>query len=195
MRNRAARPLPLLAIILIKMERVVVLGRGAAGKSTASVRLGQITGLPVIELDQHFWRPGLAPMPSREWTQLQQQLAARDRWIMDGDLGPYAAPAARLARADTVLIFDFSLARCAWRAARRSRERADFWRWLLAWRYRSRDTVLDAVATFAAGADVHILRTPRELRRFLSTVHEHDCPQPQDRGPKQLRQRRHRDER
>jgi len=171
MRNRADRRRPLSAIILIKMKRVVVLGRGSAGKSTASVRLGQITGLPVIELDQQFWRPGLAPMPSREWTQLQQQLAARDRWIMDGDLGPYDAPAARLARADTVLIFDFSLARCAWRAARRSRERADFWRWLLAWRYRSRDVVLHAVATFAAGADVHILRTPRELRRFLSTVH------------------------
>ena len=170
MRNRGDRPVPLLAIILIKMKRVVVLGRGAAGKSTASVRLGQITGLPVIELDQQFWRPGLTPMPSHEWTQLQQQLAARDRWIMDGDLGPYDAPAARLARADTVLIFDFSLARCAWRAARRSRERADFWRWLLTWRYCNRDTVLHAVATFAAGADVHILRTPRELRRFLSTV-------------------------
>ena len=152
------------------MERVVVLGRGAAGKSTASARLGQITGLPVIELDQHFWRPGLAPLPPDEWTQLQHQLAARDRWIMDGDLGPYDAPAARLTRADTVLIFDFSLARCAWRAARRSRERADFWRWLLTWRYRHRNAVLDAVSTFAAGADVHILRTPRELRRFLATI-------------------------
>ena len=152
------------------MERVVVLGRGAAGKSTASARLGQITALPVIELDEHFWRPGLAPLPPDEWTQLQHVLAARDRWIMDGDLGPYDAPAARLARADTVLIFDFSLARCAWRAARRSREHADFWRWLLTWRHRSLDAMFDAVATFAAGADVHILRTPRELRRFLATI-------------------------
>lgn len=41
-----------LAIVLLTMKRVVVLGRGAAGKSTASVRLGQITGLAVIELDQ-----------------------------------------------------------------------------------------------------------------------------------------------
>jgi hypothetical protein len=37
------------------------------------------------------------------------------------------APAARLGEADTMVILDFSLARCAWRAARRSRERADFW--------------------------------------------------------------------
>ena len=89
---------------------------------------------------------------------------------MDGDLGPYDAPAARLARADTVVILDFSLARCAWRAARRSRERADFWWWLLTWRYRSRGAVLHAVATFAPGADVHILRTPDELRSLLSTA-------------------------
>jgi adenylate kinase family enzyme len=146
------------------------MGRGAAGKSTAAVQLGRITGLRVLELDQHFWRPGLAPMPADEWTQLQHALAAPGRWIMDGDLGPYDAPAARLERADTVLILDFSLARCAWRAARRSRERADFWWWLLTWRVRSRRPVLRAVATFAPHAEVHILRTPDELGRFLSTV-------------------------
>ncbi len=152
------------------MERVVVLGRGAAGKSTAAVHLARITELSVIELDKHFWRPGPAPMPRDEWTQLQHMLAASGRWIMDGDLGPYDAPAARLRRADTVVILDFSLARCVWRAARRSRERADFWWWLLTWRHRSRAAVLDAVATFAPGANVHVLRTPGELRRFLSTV-------------------------
>jgi hypothetical protein len=159
-----------LAIIFTTMERVVVMGRGAAGKSTAVVRLGRLTGLPVIELDKHFWRPGLAPMPPDEWIQLQHKLAADDRWIMDGDLGAHDAPAARLARADTVLIFDFSMARCAWRAGRRSRERADFWWWLLTWRYRSRGGVLHAVATFAAEADVHVLRTPRDVHRFLSTI-------------------------
>jgi hypothetical protein len=40
-------------------------------------------------------------------------LAAASRWIMDGDLGSHDAPAARLGRADTVLVLDFSLARCA----------------------------------------------------------------------------------
>jgi hypothetical protein len=155
---------------LHQMKKVVVLGRGAAGKSTAAARLGRLTGLPVIELDEHFWRPGLRPMPPDEWTQLQHVLVAHDRWIMDGDLGAHDALAARLARADTVLIFDFSLACCAWRAWRRSRDRHDFWWWLLTWRYRSRSAVLDAVATFASGADVHILQTPRDVRRFLSTI-------------------------
>jgi hypothetical protein len=35
-------------------RRVVILGRGAAGKSTAAVALGERTGLPRIELDGLF---------------------------------------------------------------------------------------------------------------------------------------------
>jgi hypothetical protein len=152
------------------MERVVILGRGAAGKSVAAARLGRVTGLPVIELDNYFWGPGLAPTPRPEWIRLQQELVTADRWILDGDLGPYDALAARLPRADTVVILDFSLPRCAWRAARRSRERVDFWWWLLAWRRRSRPQILSAVANLAPNAQVHVLRTPRRLRHYLATA-------------------------
>jgi hypothetical protein len=48
---------------------------------------------------------------------------------MDGDFGPYDVLDVRLQAADTVVFLDFSPARCAWRAVRRSRERADFWWW------------------------------------------------------------------
>lgn len=148
----------------------MVLGRGGAGKSTAARRLGLITGLPVTELDKHFWREGPAATPLHQWVEMQHKLASQDRWIMDGDLGPYDAHATRLARADTVLVLDFSLARCAWRALRRSRERADFWWWMVTWRRRSRPAVLTAVTTFASGAEVHLVRTPRDLEQFLSAV-------------------------
>jgi len=155
------------------MERVVVLGRGAAGKSTAARQLGEATGLPVIELDKLFWQPGPTPTPHQEWIKRQQELAATKHWIMDGDLGPYDALSERLTRADTVLILDFCLARCAWQALHRSRERADFWWWLLTWRWRYRPAVLTAVRTFAAIASVHHLRNPRQLQRFLtSPIHQ-----------------------
>jgi hypothetical protein len=75
---------------------------------------------------------------------------------MDGDLGPYDAPAARLRRADTVVVLDLSMVRRAWRAALRSRERAYFWWWLLSWRRRSRATLLDAIAAHAPHADLHV---------------------------------------
>jgi len=105
------------------MRRVVILGRGAEGMSTAAVALGQRSGLPAIELDKHFWRPGTTPTPSTERTRKQTELTAPDSWILDGDLGPYDDLPIRLAAADTVIVLDFSLLRCARKAARRARER------------------------------------------------------------------------
>ena len=107
------------------MKRVIVVGPGAAGKSTLAARLGEITRLPVIELDTLFWRPGLAPTPREEWAAIQRQLAAQESWIMDGDLGPYDVLDIRLQAADAIVFLDFSPLRCAWRAIRRSPERDD----------------------------------------------------------------------
>ena len=149
------------------MRRVVVLGRGGAGKTTLATRLGAALNLPVIELDQHFWPPGLVPTPSARWAEIQRGLVDGERWVLDGDLGPYDVLDVRLRAADTVVVLDFPLWRCAWRALRRSRENRAFWHWLLTYRRRSLPTVLAAVAEHAEHAEVHVLRGPRAVERFL----------------------------
>src|SRR5271154_2633068 len=117
------------------MRRVIILGPGGSGKSTLAQQLNKITGLRLIEIDKIFWQPGLVAMPHDQWTAMQRQiLAENNEWIMDGDLGPYDVVEVRLRAADAVIFLDFSLARCAWRAFRRARERADFWLWLLQYR-------------------------------------------------------------
>lgn len=50
------------------MKRVIVLGRGGAGKSSFARRLGNTTGIPVVELDKHFWPPDLTPIPRAQWS-------------------------------------------------------------------------------------------------------------------------------
>lgn len=150
------------------MKRVVILGRGASGKSTLARRLGEIAGLPVIELDKIFWGSDLVPTPPDQWAEIQQKLVAEERWIMDGDLGPYDVIEVRLRAADTIVLLDFSLLRCAWRTFRRSRERADFWFWLFGYRWRSRPVLLRKVATHARAAKLWRLRNPRELQRFVA---------------------------
>ena len=152
------------------MRRVVILGPGASGKSTLAVRLGEVTRLPVIELDKIFWRPGLVATPPDEWVKLQRTLVETNEWIMDGDLGPYDAVEVRLSAADTIIFLDFSLVRCAWRALWRSHERFDFWLWLLRYRRRSRPFLMQAIAGQAAGAKLHVLRTPEELRQFVEAI-------------------------
>ena len=162
------------------MKRVVILGRGASGKSTLARRLGEITGLPVIELDKVFWLPGLAATPRDQWVAVQEKLVARDGsikdgritdgWIIDGDLGPYDVVEVRLRAADTIIFLDFSLVRCAWRAVLRSRERADFWRWLMVYRRQSRPSLMQAIAKQAPTAELRILSGPGALRRFVAEV-------------------------
>jgi adenylate kinase family enzyme len=152
------------------MKRMVIIGRGAAGKSALAGRLGEITGLPVIELDKVFWRPGLVATPRDQWVVVQKGLVAGDGWFMDGDLGPNDVVEVRLRAADTIIFLDFSLVRCVWRAIGRSRERADFWRCLLAYRCQSRPILMQAIANHAANADVHVFRDPEALRRFVVDV-------------------------
>lgn len=152
------------------MKRVVILGPGASGKSTLATHLSAITGLPVVELDKVFWRSGLAPTPRDQWIKMQERLAAQNEWIMDGDLGPYDAVQARLQAADTIIFLDFSLVRCAWRAIRRPSERADFWIWLLRYRRRSRPFLLQAIGKHAPHANLHLMRNPEDVQRFLAIV-------------------------
>jgi adenylate kinase family enzyme len=147
----------------------VILGRGGAGKSVLARELGEATGLPVIELDALFWQPGPTATDPAQWAVRQRRLAERDAWIMDGDLGPYDdALGIRLRKADTVVVLDFGLPRCAWRTVRRGRERGDYWRWVWAYRRRSLPEVMKAINTDAPHAEVHMLRGPRMVRRFIA---------------------------
>jgi len=60
--------------------------------------------------------------------------------------------------------------RCAWRAVRRSRERADFWKWLLTYRRSSRPALRRAVAAHAGHLDIYVLPTPRAVRQFVTKI-------------------------
>jgi len=157
----------------VSVRRVVILGRGAAGKSALARELGERTGLPVIELDRLFWQPGLTTPDPGEWAARQRGLAEQEAWIADGDLGPFdQALPIRLGRADTVVVLDLGLPRSAWRTLRRGRERGDYWRWVLAYRRRYLPRILTAIAETAPSAQVHVLRSPAMVRQFLTEVRQ-----------------------
>lgn len=150
------------------MERVLILGSGGSGKSTLARALSKKTGIPHTELDSVFWSEDLEPTPLREWVERQRELTAAPRWILDGDLGPYDVLQTRLERADTVVLLDLPTLVCAWRAFRRSRERLDFWQWLLTWRRRYRPLLLRQIGDHAPDAELLVLRRRREVERLLT---------------------------
>ena len=155
------------------MRRVVILGRGGAGKSALSRQLSDLTGIPAVELDSLFWQPGSTPMDPSRWAACQQELIQRDRWILDGDLGPYdTALSARLRAADTIVILDFPFLRCAWRTLRRGREQAEYWRWVWAYRRRSLPDIMRAISSEAPGAKLYVLRNPAMVQCFVAEVRQ-----------------------
>jgi hypothetical protein len=88
----------------------------------------------------------------------------------DGDLGPYDVLEPRLQVADTVIILNFSLLRCAWRTIRRLSEGIDYWRWVIGYRRRSLPLLMATIAEHAPRARVHLLRTPPALDSLLAVI-------------------------
>jgi adenylate kinase family enzyme len=62
------------------MKRVVIFSPGGSGKTTLAVRLSEITGLKLVELDKVFWGPELAATPREQWIKLQQELTTEKEW-------------------------------------------------------------------------------------------------------------------
>ena len=165
------------------MRRVLVVGPGGAGKTTFATRLGERTGLPVIHLDAHHWRPGWEPTPDDEWRAIVTDLAAGDEWIIDGNYG--GTIDVRVRAADTAVFLDYAPIPCIARALRRSifnHGRAvqaagcpehidlEFLRWIANYRRDSRPRVLAELEAGRPGLTLHVLRHPRDAHRFLEGV-------------------------
>jgi len=98
-------------------RRVLVIGMAGSGKSTFSRALSEKTGLPLIVLDVHYWKPGWVKPSEQEWRQTQSRVLSGDAWIADGnDLDTLEL---RLARADTVVLLETPWWTCAYRAFKR----------------------------------------------------------------------------
>ncbi len=95
-------------------RRVVVTGMAGAGKSTFARQLSAKTGLPVIHLDVHFWKPGWVEPSDTEWRDVQSTLLASEEWIADGNY--HETLDLRLGRADTFVYLDTPWRLCAARA-------------------------------------------------------------------------------
>lgn len=98
-------------------RRVIVSGLAGSGKSTFSRSLGAKTGLPVIHLDLHFWKPGWVAPTEVEWRDKQREVLAGDAWIADGNY--HETLGLRLERADTIVMLDTPWPVCVGRALMR----------------------------------------------------------------------------
>jgi adenylate kinase family enzyme len=170
---------------LATMRRVVILGPSNAGKSTLAVRLGEVLGIPVYHLDVLYWRPGwVAPLDS-EWEARLRRVIESEAWIVDGNF-TQSLPE-RLSAADTIIYLDLPRYVCLGRALKRrlmevftrvpGRPKGcrpmfnlRLLRWIWTFPSDHRPTYLAFLAQHRSGKQVLVLRSRREVRRFLSSA-------------------------
>lgn len=167
------------------MQRVLVVGIPGGGKSTLATKLAEKTGLPLIELDQVFWRSGWKVTPRDEWRAKLMQMVAEPRWIMAGHYGNSLD--IRLPRADTVIICDRNRVTAIRRAALRmvvsygrvrkdmadgcpERFESDFYRYIWNFNDRERPRLIQALADYGSHASIHIIPRNSTAQRFLTSV-------------------------
>jgi len=167
--------------------RIMVMGSSGSGKSTLAMRLGGITGLPVVHIDCLFWKPGWVESPKDELDAKVRAAADGPAWIIDGHFKRTLGY--RLERADTVIFLDFNRCVCLWRVLKRwmkyyGKSRPDmtqgchekidlpFLKWI--WDY-SKNVRVDTLAWLAEiqpPKRVVILKGNRAVKGFLAGVSE-----------------------
>jgi adenylate kinase family enzyme len=167
------------------MRRVLVLGSPGSGKSTFSHKLGAITGLPVIHLDQLFWEPGWVQAPTEVFLQRLRDALAREEWIIDGNFA--SSLDLRVPRADRIILFERSRLACVARIGRRIAtshgvvrddmapgcpERLDFDFLKYVWSFPAKlwPQTLAAIERHGAMARTITLRSDRETAAFLAQL-------------------------
>jgi adenylate kinase family enzyme len=169
------------------VKKILVIGSSGAGKSILSRKLGEITGLPVIHLDFHHWRPGWTEPAKEVWEAQVTELLELDEWVMDGNFG--GTMERRLQSCDTVVFLDLPRHICALRVVKRvltyhgdtrpdlaegCPEKFDpaFLKWVWDFPNRSRPKVLERIAKVADRARVFRLKSNREVEEFLTSMRQ-----------------------
>ena len=166
-------------------QRVLVIGISGAGKSTFSRKLAERRGLPLVHLDQEFWQPGWKVTPREPWRAKVAELAARERWVMDGNYG--GSLHIRLPRADTLIWFDYPrrvcIPRVLWRVlSTYGRVRADLapgcperfdWEFLrYVWDFgkKERPQLIAKIAQYGGHLVPHVFRKDADATRYLASL-------------------------
>ena len=91
-------------------DKIIVLGCSGSGKSTFAKRLHACTRLPLIHLDNIWWKPDRTHISRDEFDQRLAVLLQGEKWIMDGDYS--RTYEVRFRACDTIIFLDYSEEEC-----------------------------------------------------------------------------------
>ena len=169
------------------MKKVAVFGNAGGGKSTLARRLAQLTGLPLYVIDMIQFKTGGEKVSHDEYLKTHEDLLGRDEWVIDG-YGCVPSAWARFAAADTLVYIDLPIfTHYGWVTKRLVKglfanppgwpEGSPVWRSSLdsyrvvgACHRHLTPRYRQLVAGAAATKEVHHLRSPAEIKNFLTAI-------------------------
>jgi adenylate kinase family enzyme len=176
------------------MNRIVVIGCSAAGKSTIARELGKIFGLEVVHMDKIMWKSGCQlTEPHEEPAEVVRLLENRESWIIDGNYT--ASLHLRLEQADLVVVIDYPRWLCTLRAMKRlfqfrGKTRPDmgvncpeqfnfgFLKWIWKYPHKEKPELIRQLKVHASHAKIVFIRGDREAAEFLEEMRHRAQPVP-----------------
>lgn len=178
------------------MRRISVVGSSASGKTTIAGIVSQVLGVPHLELDSVFHRPGWQSLDDASFRTSVAAFAQHDAWVIDGNYVSHGVAQVVWPRADTLVWLDpprtTVLRRVLGRTLRRLVTREELWNgnresWrgmfsrvpednIILWAWtrhaptRERYEVMLRDGTWQH-LSVRRLRTPADVRTFIDEVH------------------------
>ena len=166
-------------------KKIMIIGCGGSGKSTLARKIHQITGLPLIHMDQYFWAPNWEEPDREVWTQTVSTQSDQLAWIMDGNYG--GTMDIRFQKADLIIFLDRSrwlcLFRIIWRQLKYyGRTRPDmtegcterltweFVKYVYGYNDTRRPGILEKLHTFKGSKKVLILSNRKQIKQCLQKM-------------------------
>lgn len=166
------------------MERIIIIGCPGSGKSTLAQALREKLGLPLVHLDQLWWRKGWQHVTREEFDAQLEMALSMERWIIDGNYSRTIQQ--RIEKCDTVIYLQFDRWTCLRGAflrmvqnagkvrpdmAEGCKERLDWEHLKYIWNYNKINRVKnESYLAQARHAKKIILKNRKEVKAFLETL-------------------------
>lgn len=165
------------------MKRILILGSVGSGKSTLAHKLNKKLRLPIICLDQYFWKPNWETTEEIEWREKVTELVKGEGWIMEGNYRNTLD--IRLPIADTIILMDRSRFLCLYRLIKRIVGKREYGNidgckerinlklliWIL-WKFpqESRKEILTCLTKLKGEKEIFIFKSNDEIEEFLNEM-------------------------
>lgn len=168
-------------------SRIAVIGCPGSGKTTFTLRLGDILHRPVIHLDKVLWGKNWQMLPYDERQVIHTELISADNWLIDGMWKSHLEQ--RLDKATLVVFLDYKRGVSVRRAINRrikyrGKQRSDiadgclekldnyFLRYIWTFRSKVRPIILDSFAA-RPHLEVVTLSNPKQTELFLANLEQY----------------------